>query len=84
MTRHKLTLPTTKSDVNMRIADTMKSTKEGLPRHMYKKRGNKIYTWYGALETKKEADAYAKNILTDVDTIVIKEHIYSYGIWIRV
>lgn len=83
MTLPKKTLPIIKSEVTKRIEETRKRTKDGLPRHMYKKRGNKVYTWYGALETKKEADAYVKNILKGTDAIVIKEHIYSYGIWIR-
>lgn len=77
-------LPTTKEKVAERVSIARaRAEVTGTPRHMLMKKGNKVYIWYGDVNTKQEATEYIKKYLTGVDTTTVKHNDYTYEIWIR-
>jgi hypothetical protein len=60
------------------------------PRHMFKKRGNKIYEWYGTAMSRENAKARVEKELSHKNNedhvLILKNHNfgrYEYDIWVR-
>jgi hypothetical protein len=84
MATQKNPLPITKDKVAERVTMARERAEvSGIPRHMLMKKGNKVYIWYGDVDSKQEATEYIKKYLTGVDATTVKHNDYTYEIWVR-